>query len=393
MQDIIQRLNQQMIDEVKKKGFLKNPEYERAFLSTPRHIFIPSIYDVENEEWKRFEIDYFHLQEEILKKIYVDRPLVINVEGENVVSTSSQPTVMSMMIEEAKFKNGDKVFEVGTGSGYNASVIAHIVGDKGKVITTELEKDVYETAKKNLKRANVKNVEIYNIDGGLGYAQEVPWDKIIITTSSSDITDEWIRQLNIGGIVVLPLVTRGIEAIVSLKKVDEKMLKGDIKYYVRFLTMTGLSSSIMHYGLTSKRMKPLYRILKNYAKEAPDIWKLFENLERRKVMDFFFFLALNDEEANAFISDDEEEFEWGYGLWGKKKERGIVFVFRKKAYFWGDNGLKERFIRHFRKWQGMGSPTLQDFGIRAQSIREPVHPIAGEYLIRRRYTNTIFFRK
>ncbi len=393
MDSVIQKLNKRMIKEVQKKGFLKNSEYERAFLSIPRHIFIPSLYDIEKQEWKRFEVDYSKPQEEILKKIYVDSPLVINVENETVLSTSSQPTVMAMMIEEAKLKNGDKVFEVGTGSGYNAGVISHIVGQNGKVITTELEKKVYEKAKANLKRSGIKNIEIYCMDGGLGYPKEAPFDKIIITTSSSDITEEWIRQLNIGGILVLPLVTRGIEAIVSLKKEDNKFLKGEIKYYVRFLTMRGLSSSIMHYGLTSKRMKPLYRILKNYAKEDAEIWKLFENLKRKKVMDFFFFLALNDEEANAFISDEEEAFEWGYGLWGEKNERGIIFVFRKKAYSWGDTRLKDRFIKHFRKWQSTGTPTLQDFGIKCQSVKYPTQMIAGEYLIRRRYTNTIFFKK
>jgi len=392
MDSVIRKLNKEMIKEVKKKGFLKNTEYEKAFLSTPRHIFIPSVYDIEKQEWKKFDVDYSKPQEEILKKIYVDRPLVITIKEEDVLSTSSQPTVMAMMIEEAKLKNGDKVLEVGTGSGYNASVISKIIGDNGKVITIELEKKVYELSKTNLKRSGIKNIEIYCADGGLGYPKEAPFDKIIVTTSSSDITEEWIRQLNIGGILVLPLVTRGIEAIVSLRKEDDKLLKGDIKYYVRFLTMRGLSSSIMHYGLTSKRMKPLYRILKNYAKEDAEVWKLFENLNRKKVMDFFFFLALNDEEANAFISD-EEEFEWGYGLWGRKNERGMVFVFRKKAYFWGDKKLKNRFVKHFRKWQSVDAPTLQDFGIKSQSIKYPAHLIAGEYIIGRKYTNTIFFRK
>ncbi len=393
MKDIIQELNQKMIEDVKKKGFLKNPEYERAFLSVPRHIFIPSIYDIEKEEWKKYEIDYSKPQEEILRKIYVDKPLVIDIERGDVLSTSSQPTVMAMMIEEAKLKNGDRVLEVGTGSGYNAGVISRIVGNNGKVITTELEKKVYESANSNLKRSGIKNVKIYCVDGGLGYSKEAPFDKIIVTTSSSDITEEWIKQLKIGGRIVLPLVTRGMEAIVFLKKEDDKLLKGEIKYYVRFLTMRGLSSSIMHYGLTSKRMKSLYRILKNYAKESSDIWKLFEGFERRKIMDFFFFLALNDEEANAFISDEEEEFEWGYGLWGKKEEKGIVFVFRNKAYFWGDNRLKERFVKHFRKWQGAGMPALKDFGIRCQPTKYPVHKASTEYLTRRKYTNTIFFRK
>jgi len=393
MKSIIQTLNKQMTEQVKKRGFLKNPEYEKAFLSTQRHFFIPVLYDIENQEWKKYEVNYSDPQEEIMKKIYVDTPLVISVEQENVVSTSSQPTVMSMMIEEAKLKKGEKVLEVGAGSGYNASVMSHVVGDTGRIITTELERTVYETAKENLERFGVKNVEIHCLDGGLGYQEEAPFDKIVVTTSSSDITEEWVKQLNTGGIVVLPLVTRGIEAIVSLKKEDEESLKGDIKYYVRFLTMRGLSSSIMHYGLTSKRMRPLYRILKNYAKEDKEIWKLFENLERRKVMDFFFFLALNDEEANAFISEEEEKFEWGYGLWGKENEKGIVFVFRKKAYSWGDKGLKERFTKWFRKWQGAGQPSLQDFRMKVQSVKTPVHLIAGEYLIRRRYTNTIFFKK
>ncbi|MBI2102193.1 protein-L-isoaspartate(D-aspartate) O-methyltransferase [Candidatus Woesearchaeota archaeon] len=140
------------------------------------------------------------IPQELRNAAYHDMPLPL-LRGKTI----SQPTTVMIMTHALELQKGEKVFEVGTGSGYQAAIIAKIVGEKGKVITTEVVPELVSFARQNLKRAGIKNVNIYEEDGSKGMPSEAPFDKIIITAACKEFPKPLLEQLKPEGIIVGPV--------------------------------------------------------------------------------------------------------------------------------------------------------------------------------------------
>lgn len=138
--------------------------------------------------------------EEVKDRAYEDIPLPI-LRGKTI----SQPTTIMMMTHALELNSGEKVFEIGAGSGYQSAIIAKIVGPKGKVITTDVIPELVTFAKNNIRKAGIKNVEIYEEDGSKGFPKEAPYDKIIITAASKEFPKPLLEQLKPEGIIVGPI--------------------------------------------------------------------------------------------------------------------------------------------------------------------------------------------
>jgi len=131
---------------------------------------------------------------------YEDRPLPI-ISGQTI----SQPTTVAMMTEALKLKNGQKVLEIGTGSGYQAAIISEVVGKRGNVYSVERIEELANFAKKNLKHEGYKNVEVITGDGSIGVKDRAPFDRIIVTAGSPKVPEALKSQLKVGGKIVIPV--------------------------------------------------------------------------------------------------------------------------------------------------------------------------------------------
>ncbi|MBW2984156.1 protein-L-isoaspartate(D-aspartate) O-methyltransferase [Candidatus Woesearchaeota archaeon] len=160
-------------------GLIKDKRLLEAFRKVPREKFIT----------KGF-----------LEEAYGDYPLPIG-EGQTI----SQPTTVMIMTQALELKPGDKVLEVGAGSGYQAAIIAKVIGSKGKVITTEIIPELVKFAKDNLKKAGIKNAVVVEWDGSQGYEKWAPYDKIIVTAACPRIPPPLIEQLKNNGIIIAPV--------------------------------------------------------------------------------------------------------------------------------------------------------------------------------------------
>jgi|TARA_B100001964_G_C14146710_1_gene560020 protein-L-isoaspartate(D-aspartate) O-methyltransferase len=140
------------------------------------------------------------IPENFKDRAYDDNPLPI-LRGKTI----SQPTTVMMMTHALELKPGEKVFEIGAGSGYQSAIIAKIVGEKGRVVTTEIVPELISFARQNLAKANIKNVEIYEDDGSNGMVKEAPFDKIIITAACKEFPKPLLEQLKPEGIIVGPV--------------------------------------------------------------------------------------------------------------------------------------------------------------------------------------------
>ena len=131
---------------------------------------------------------------------YEDMPLPL-LRGKTI----SQPTTVMIMTSALQLKPGEKVFEIGTGSGYQAAIIANIIGSKGKVITTDVVPELVHFAKQNLEKAKISNVFVYEEDGSNGMKKEAPFDKIIITAACKEFPKPLLEQLKPECIIIGPV--------------------------------------------------------------------------------------------------------------------------------------------------------------------------------------------
>ena len=206
-----------MIDDLadywKSSRIITDEKVIKAFKAVPRENFIRDGF--ENEA-------------------YGDYPLPIGFG-----QTISQPTTIAIMTQALELKKGNKVLEVGAGSGYQSALIANIVGNKGRVIATEFISDLAEFAKNNLAKSNIKNAEVINCDGSLGYKKEAPYDRCIITAACPKIPHPIIKQLKDGGIVVAPVGSLVLgQSMLKVKKKGRKLTTENLGSFV-FVPLKG----------------------------------------------------------------------------------------------------------------------------------------------------------
>ncbi len=188
-------------------GALKTPTIIEAFRKIPRHKFI---------------------LKDHLRHAYNDIPLP-TIHGQTI----SQPYTVAIMTEALDPRPGEKILEIGSGSGYQAALLAHCVGPKGKVITVELEPDLVEFSKNNIKKVKLNNIKIINWDGKKGYKKESPYDKCMITAACKEIPKPVIKQVKIGGRIVAPVNDFFGQRMIVLDKLsDKKFEKKDLGSFV-----------------------------------------------------------------------------------------------------------------------------------------------------------------
>ena len=135
--------------------------------------------------------------EELATQAYADHPLPIGMG-----QTISQPYIVALMTESLELKGHERVLEIGTGSGYQAAILANVVKD---VYTIEIKKKLYTKANQVLRTLGYTNIETRHADGYFGWPEAAPFDRIMITAAIDHIPPLLLRQLKDGGRLILPL--------------------------------------------------------------------------------------------------------------------------------------------------------------------------------------------
>jgi protein-L-isoaspartate(D-aspartate) O-methyltransferase len=196
-------LNQALIDDLKKRELIKSERVEAAFRAVMRHLFLPGV---------------------PLEQVYSDRAISAKQDAEGKwISSSSQPAIMAIMLEQLGLEPGHKVLEIGTGPGYNAALMAHIVGQTGQVVTVEIDDDLAQSARDHLAAAGFEQVQVLCADGGYGAPDTAPFDRIILTVGAPDITPAWWNQLKPDGRLVLPLLLRGSMKSIAFEQTEDQL--------------------------------------------------------------------------------------------------------------------------------------------------------------------------
>ena len=205
-----------------------------VLFDVPRHLFIEQYYDHEAPDGI-VQVASPEPTEKQLETIYSDRGLMIR---EAPHSAASQPGLIFEMLADLELAHGLKVLEVGTGSGWNAGLIASSVGDDSLVYSIDLQTDLVEKARNHLRSAGFNRVNLKAGDGGLGWQGET-FDRIIVTVGAPDIPPAWGQSLTEGGVLVMPLKTGGVgDPILRLHKHDNR-LTGKFTRWAGFMNLQG----------------------------------------------------------------------------------------------------------------------------------------------------------
>ncbi|MET8829959.1 methyltransferase domain-containing protein [Streptomyces sp. NPDC004610] len=193
-----------------------DPVWRDAFLAVPRHLFVPSYYVGATGGYERRwgEDPDPAARDRWLLGAYADTPLATRLRDGELLSSSSQPSLMALMLAALGVRERDRVLEIGTGTGYNAALLAHRLGDDSLVTTIDLEPDITDSARAHLTRAGHHPVVVTG-DGARGVPERAPFDRIIATCALATIPRPWLTQCRPGGRVLTPLATGVIALDVS----------------------------------------------------------------------------------------------------------------------------------------------------------------------------------
>jgi protein-L-isoaspartate(D-aspartate) O-methyltransferase len=189
-----------LVDQLVKTGTIRSRRVEAAFRAVPRHPFLPGV---------------------ALEEVYQDTHVATKRIGGRVVSSSSQPAMMAIMLEQLAAEPGQRVLEIGAGTGYNAALLAHIVGPGGAVTTLDVDPEIVAAARAHLAAAGVSAVRVVCADGTLGFRDGAPYDRVILTVGAAEVAPAWREQLRVGGRLVMPLVLLDdLQKIVAFEERD-----------------------------------------------------------------------------------------------------------------------------------------------------------------------------
>jgi protein-L-isoaspartate(D-aspartate) O-methyltransferase len=185
-----------------------DPVWRAAFAAVPRHLFVPYYFVplVTGYERRWGESPDPAARECWLRGAYEDAPLATRLRDGDLVSSSSQPSLMAMMLTALRVEDGDRVLEIGTGTGYNAALLAHRLGDDGLVTTVDLEPEITDAARRHLAAAGYRPVVVTG-DGARGVPERAPYDRILATCALSVLPRAWLVQCRPGGRILLPFAT------------------------------------------------------------------------------------------------------------------------------------------------------------------------------------------
>lgn len=402
-------LQRKLVEGLKSRGHIVSSTIEAAFRAVPRHLFLPQM---------------------TLEEAYSDEAIVTKTLDGRIVSSSSQPAMMAIMLAQLQLQPGQRVLEIGAGTGYNAALMAHIVGESGQVVTIDIDEDIVEGARNHLAQAGYERVQVLCGDGFVGYPAGAPYDRIILTVNASDIAPAWREQLKPDGRLLLPLSVNGPQVAVAFEQREGYLESGMVRA-CRFVGLRGVLAekgedvqvlagpdglylilneprpidghTILHYlsgrrqdiatGVQVTLSDVQYGLSFWLALHEPQLCVLiaYGSAAQGRIVPMLFHgagkvpvgstLGLLGEQSLALLMRHSLALDGG--------AEHLPFLLRIRS-FGEDQSLAFQLKEHIMQWRTAGRPGAQQLRIRAYPYNIPYSKTKNELLVSKQWTQFVF---
>ena len=368
--ETLEKLQRQILEQ-NRRLFHKTPisqATERAFLATPRHLFVKRYREWGTTGWRQVTAENL---EQHLPTLYADRPLLLfGDDDSNVLSTISQPSFVLRMLDMLRLQPGQTVFELGAGSGWNAALMGHLVGPDERVFSLELIPELARTAAETVQTVGIKNVSIVAADGGDGYPAGAPYDRVIFTAGAFDLPRAFHDQLKDGGLLMAVIkLEGGGDSLFVLQKTGNHFESVD-SMACAFVQLRG-KYEMEGLEPAAPSTLPEWPQLQDQEVSKTRFWWGGNGQESFawRTMGIRFFLGISEPRFRAFKTEKAAERpmeEHYFGLWDQQR-RSLVLAKDDWLIAYGNAWAKEHLLVKVRQWVDLGMPA-------AASFKLEVHP-------------------
>jgi protein-L-isoaspartate(D-aspartate) O-methyltransferase len=368
------------VRDLRAAGAIRSPGVERAFLKVERHRLLETFDHraAGSRSAGTIHHDPGRPLHDHLELIYSDTPLVTRSVDGMPTSSSSQPSLVAGMVELLDLAGGLKVLEVGAGTGYNAALMAEIVGGQGLVVTVDVLDDVVGQTTRLLAGAGYPQIRVLLRDGFEGVPEEAPFDRIVATVGCSDLSPRWAGQLADGGTMLVPLEHAGGHPLLLIRKEDGE-LHGRVAMWTGFMPIRGplhIEELWSRGVIRPETEKPVRQRdpWPGFAAERPTGPPGSLCLSADET-DFLFFLGLHD--RRACVAPQGPGLSDGFNGWAAAGPEGI--------WWWKDASLAHELDRLYQAWDAEGRPAIGDYQVSFQPVQADFDPPPGGWQIERRF--------
>jgi len=382
---------QQLLEKIKSNIGDIPKTIESVFLNTPRHHFADKFLK-KNEDGTFDEIELSEKNaEEYLPVLYSDYPVLLMTDKEGIpISTISQPTLVIKMLIKLDIKEGQKVLEIGTASGWNAAMMGKLVGAQGHIYSIDIISELITRARSKFKAQGIDNISLFDGDGAIKKYKET-FDKMMFTVGSYDIPKMIHQQLKENGHLLMVLKNKGIwDSLLLLTKKENYLesahhspcgfvpLKGE--YAMSDLDPVQLESLSIWNSVKDQITfeQSFWWGLKSENKGKSDVKN--KRKAALKIVGITSFLGIIEPQFEIF-KDSEDEFFFGL----IDEENNSLAVWKNdKLIGYGNNTAMHKLKANFELYLALGMPNINCFGLKVYSINDEVNLNKNEWLIKRR---------
>jgi protein-L-isoaspartate(D-aspartate) O-methyltransferase len=341
------------VQEMEGRGYLEPEWLHKALYAVPRHLFIER-YCASREDERWVTVDPADPAEENLEAIYSDRGLMIRDVPDH--SAASQPGLILAMLRHLEVEAGHMVLEIGTGSGWNAGLLAYRAGADELVHSIDLQPDLVEKARAHLCAAGFPGVCLRAGDGGYGWPERAPFDRIVATVGCPDIPPAWCAQLAEGGLLLVPFKISGVgDPLLRLEKRDGR-LAGRFVGYSAFMTLQGAFGFEAEDWLLPPWEPEIEKMLQAEPEEVP--------VSEPVGVDGLFYLRLAGMRFRALL-DENRKLGFPRRLLYCPEWNALLSPARKEATVevYGNADLGEAVAAGLKAWIELGKPKFTEYRV------------------------------
>ncbi|KAF0648121.1 MULTISPECIES: methyltransferase domain-containing protein [Streptomyces] len=313
------RARRRLVAGLDAEGALPDPAWRAAFADVPRHLFVPYYHVGTYGGYERLGRDdpAPEARRRWLDGAYEDRPLGTLLRGGELVSTASQPSLMADMLHALDVRDGDTALEIGAGTGYNAALLSHRLGDT-RVTTVDIDPDVTDAARARLHEAGYHPAVVTG-DGARGCPDRAPFDRIIATCAVPSVPGAWLAQCRPGAVVVTPLST----GVLRLRVEDARHAEGRFlhtsAYFIPVRGSLPAPPEPRTGGLPRGALESeLFRFLLTLASGALDPYEAYALWQREgRPARERYGVTVRDGRQWAWLDDPEGPYVWEVGGEGR----------------------------------------------------------------------------